>query len=146
MTGEDLYQELCGGAERAGISLRAFVSPIYSNSWKTEQLRIAERPTQLTIERVMALVQGRPIPGKTYQPNADRLLPGHKSLSRLRAEAMGLPPSGRSILERRSLEIAQQRRQHEDTMRALSDMARDTRRPGQSLHERLRELRRELAA
>lgn len=146
ITGEDLYQELQAAALRAGMSLTGFAAPIFTDSWKIEQLRIAQRPKPVTIERVRALIEGRPIPGKTRPSGADRLLPGHKSMTRLQAEAMGLPRSGRSVAEEHALAIAKRRKLHEETMRELSHVARETRRPGQPLGDRLRELRRELVA
>lgn len=146
MTGEDLYQDLVLAAGKAGKSLTRFVAPIFSDSWKIEQLRFARRPLPLTIERVRALIDGRPIPGRVYATNTDRLLPGHKSKTREQAEGMGLPPSRRSYTERRALQIAQERRQHVDRLRDLSELARETRKPGQALGERLRELQWEMAA
>jgi hypothetical protein len=63
-----------------------------------------------------------------------------------RAEQAGFPPSGRSVAENRNLAQALERKARVDHARDLSELARATRRPGQCLADRLRELRMEMAA
>ena len=59
VTGGQLHQDLTEAAAAAGVPLhRLFDEP---NS-KLEQLRIAKRPTQSTIDRVRALIAGKPVP------------------------------------------------------------------------------------
>jgi hypothetical protein len=62
-TGADLYEELRVAAAAAGVTIQKFARPLFAEpNWKLEQLRIAKHPTQLTIDRVRALVTGRIIP------------------------------------------------------------------------------------
>ena len=144
-TGEQLYEELCTAAARSGKSLAAFVGPLFKGaSWKIEQMRIARAPTRQTIARVRALIAGEPLP-PTRAGRYDRD-PRAFGLSRLEAEEMGPPRSLRSINEGRSLEAALERSAAIDRARQLTELAHETRRPGQTLHDRVRELKRELAA
>lgn len=144
-TGEELYAELCSAAAKAGKSLAGFVAPLFNgNSWKIEQLRIARAPTTITIARVRALCAGAPLP-PTRTGRYDRD-PRAFGLSRAEAEASGIPPSGRSINERRSLEDQLSRKDAIERSRRLAEIAHLTRRPGQPLADRVRELRAEAAA
>jgi hypothetical protein len=138
VTGEQLYNELCTAAANAGQSLASFVEPLFNGaSWKIEQMRIAKAPRPRTIERVRALVAGRPLPAVR-----DRRAMG---LTRIEAEAIGLPPSKRSIYEQYLLEERLKAKARLETIRYLSEEARLSRRPGQTLQERLLELQRENA-
>lgn len=142
-TGEQLYDELCRAAGAAGRSLSAFAAPLFASSWKIEQLRIARRPKPETVARVRALCSGRlgAVTRKRYF--RDERAAG---LSRLQAEALGIPPSMRSLREQRVLEAQAERRAGIEELRRLSEVAKATRKPGQPLGERLRELRRGVPA
>jgi hypothetical protein len=144
VTGEQLYQELCRAAGAAGKSLSGFVAPLFHGaSWKIEQLRIARKPTASTVARVRALIAGDPLPPLLR----GRYIRDERAfgLSRLAAEAAGIPPSRRSIDEASSLEEQLARRSRIELARDLAEVAHATRRPGQLLADRVRELRREVA-
>ena len=149
VTGEQLYQEICTAAAKAGQGLAPFARPLFgsgcSASWKLEQLRIARYPQRHTIDRVRALVAGKPIPAGpvhrkgVYDSDLQRM-------TRIERERRGLPPSRRAIKESALAENAQERRAQLERARDLADLARETRRPGQTVHARLRELQQELEA
>lgn len=145
VTGEMLHQELGAAARAAGVSIQKFSTPLFNEpNWKLEQLRIAKHPKPSTIARVRALVAGEPLPppsGNQYCRDARAF-----GLSRIEAEKAGIPPSSRSINESRNLELQQQRRSAAEYARYLADVARETRRPGQTLADRVRELRAETAS
>lgn len=143
VTGEQLYDELVRAAGRAGRSISAFAAPIFSDTWKLEQLRIARTPKATTIERVRALIEGRPIPDKGSLYVRD---PRAFGMSRAEAEAAGIPPSQRSLHENQSLAAVLERKRRAEQLLELAEVARETRRPGQCLADRVRELRREMAA
>src|SRR5438270_7100144 len=89
VTGEQLHEELRVAAAAARVSIQKFARPLFSEpNWKLEQLRIAKHPTQLTIERVRALVAGLPIP-----PPRGRYIRDDRAigLSRIEAEEAGIP-------------------------------------------------------
>lgn len=136
VTGEQLYQEICTAAARAGKSLAAFARPLFPDTWKIEQLRIARYPTATTIARVRALIAGEPLP-----PPEKRL-----GLTRLDAEEAGMAPSRRSIREAASLSTALDRQTRLERARDLAEAARATRKPGQCVADRLREIRAEQVA
>jgi hypothetical protein len=145
VTGEQLHQELTAAAALAGIPLSRFVAPLFNEpNWKLEQLRIAHKPTQLTVDRVRALIAGDPIPPtRTGRYVRDARAFG---LSRVDAEASGIPPSLRSINEREILNRATALKARVELSRHLAALAHQSRRPGQTLADRVRELRREVAA
>jgi hypothetical protein len=134
-TGEQLYDELLEAAAKSGKSLAAFVAPLFNGaSWKIEQMRIAARPKPLTVRRVRALIEGEPIP----EPNVDKR---HLTMTRARAADLGIPPSGRAKYEQHLLEQQRASRDRLEWQMAISEEARLTRRPGQSVADRARELR-----
>jgi hypothetical protein len=131
VTGEQLHRELCEAASAAGVSVQKFARPLFSEpNWKLEQMRIAKHPTQLTIERVRALVAGRPIPPSRGQYVRD---PRAIGLSRIEAEEAGIPPSARSVNERELLSQQAAFKARVELNRQLTEIAH-------------RELRRECAA
>jgi hypothetical protein len=135
-TGEVLYNEVCEAAAKAGKSLAAFVSPIFNGaSWKIEQMRIAKKPTVSTIKRVRALVAGEPLPPRRFHRD-----PRAAGLSRLEAEQRGFERSKRSVYEQHLLDGQLAAKARLERHRFLSEAARETRRPGQTLQERLLEL------
>jgi hypothetical protein len=143
VTGEQLHAELTAAAARARVSLREFVEPLFNEpNWKLEQLRIAKCPTQSTIDRVRALVEGRPIPPTARVGNYRRADPRHLQMTRAEAEAAGIPPSGRCI----DLAQATAEKTRVELSRHLAELAHLSRRPGQTLADRVRELRLEAAA
>lgn len=143
ITGEQLYEELCRAAGAAGKSLSGFVAPLFHGaSWKIEQLRIAIKPTASTVARVRALIAGEPLPPTRGQYIRDERAFG---LSRADAEAAGIPRSRRSVNEAASLEEQLARRSRLEAARDLAELAHATRRPGQLLADRVRELRLEVA-
>lgn len=143
ITGEQLHCELTDAAQAAGVPLRRFVAPIFDEpNWKLEQLRIAKKPTQSTIERVRALISGAPIPptrtGRYFRD------PRAFGLSRADAEAAGIPPSSRSINERHGLARVIAEKARVERLRQWTELAHVSRRPGQTLADRVRELRTEM--
>ena len=139
-TGEQLYNELCGAAAKAGRSLGSFAAPLFNGaSWKIEQMRIAVKPTGLTVRRVRALIAGEPLPEKV-KGQVDRRL---QMMTRAEAEAAGIPPSGRSKYEQHLLEQQRASRDRLNWQMAISEEAKLTRRPGQTIADRVRELRQE---
>jgi hypothetical protein len=145
MTGEDLHRQLIEAATTAGVPLRQFVAPLFIEpNWHLEQLRIAKAPKQTTIDRVRALIAGEPLPptrSGRYHRDARAF-----GLSRADAEAAGIPPSGRSLSEGNTLARLTAEKARVELSRHLSDLARESRRPGQTLADRVRELRLEVAA
>lgn len=142
VTGELLYQELCSAAAKAGVSLSAFVRPLFpAGSWKLEQLRIAQRPTKRTIERVRALIAGD-LPAQQPQPSVPPST--YFRYTRVELEALGVPPSGRSQNEGRLLDAARAARDRVELARKLTEQAHLSRRPGQTIADRVRELRGEV--
>jgi hypothetical protein len=145
VTGQHLWDEIRQAAARAGMSMQRFSAPLFNEpNWKLEQLRIAKRPKPSTIARVRALIAGEPIP----PPSGNQYCAARRplGLTRTAAEQAGFPPSGRSVAENRNLAQALERKARVDHARDLSELARATRRPGQCLADRLRELRMEMAA
>lgn len=141
VTGEQLFEELRAAAAAARVSLYKFSLPLFSEpKWKLEQLRIAKHPTQLTIERVRALVAGLPIPPSRGQYIRD---PRAIGLSRAEAEEADISPSARSINERALLDQQAASKARVELNRQLTELAHETRRPGQCVADRVRELRRE---
>lgn len=139
-TGEQLYNELCSAAAKAGRGLGGFAAPLFNGaSWKIEQMRIAARPTPLTVRRVRALIAGEPIPGH-------RLDVRHLTMTRAQAAELGVPPSGRAKYEQHLLEQQQSARARVEWQMAISEEAKLTRRPGQTIADRFRELRQEFLA
>lgn len=144
MTGVELVRQLRSAASSEGVSLNRFVRPLTTDPTKfIQQMEDARKPTPITIERVRALIEGRPIPphrnGFTRQPQ-------QQGLTRIEAEALGFPPSGRSVAERHNLASTLERKRQVERLRDLSQLARETRRPGQPVADRLHELRRDMAA
>jgi hypothetical protein len=145
-SGEQLYNELCQAAAARGVSLASFCAPLFNGaSWKIEQLRIAKAPKLATVARVRALIAGEPLPLATWsgRPPAD---PRHLTMTRAAAEAAGIPPSGRSQYERHLLDQQTAARARTDWQMALSEEARLSRKPGQTVADRFCELRREHGA
>lgn len=141
VTGEQLHQELSDAAQAAGVPLYRFVAPLFNEpNWKLEQLRIAKRPTQSTIDRVSALISGEPIPptrvGRYVRD------PRAFGLSRADAEAAGIPPSARSTDEGHTLERVTSEKARIERLRHWTELAHRSRRPGQTLADRVRELAR----
>jgi hypothetical protein len=135
-TGEQLYNELCEAAGRVRKSLAAFAAPLFNGaSWKIEQMRIAAKPTDLTVRRVRVLIAGEALPEKGH------VHPCHQRMTRAKAEAAGIPPSGRSQYEQHLLEQQRKSRTSLDWQMAISEHAKLSRRPGQSIADRVRELR-----
>lgn len=145
VTGEQLHRELCAAARARGVSPQQFARPLFNEpNWKLEQMRIAKRPTQLTIDRVRALIAGAPLPPtRAGQYVRDARAFG---LSRFAAEEAGIPPSLRSSREAAGLALTLERKAAVERARDLAEIARETRRPGQCLADRLRELRAEAVA
>lgn len=136
-SGEQLYLELCESAARAGVSLARFAAPLFNGaSWKIEQMRIAAQPTDLTVRRVRALIAGEPLP--TRPRLVDQ---GHQRMTRAQAADLGLPPSGRAQYEQHLLEQQHSARAHVDWQMAISEEAKLTRRSGQTIADRCREIR-----
>jgi hypothetical protein len=147
VTGEHLYAEIVEAAQRSGQPLKTFVRPLLGeSSWKLEQIRIAKAPTQSTIDRVRALIEGKPLPPTARVGNYRRGDFRHLAMTRVAAEAAGIPPSGRSKAERSDLARVTAEKARVELSRHLSDLARESRRPGQTLADRVRELRLEVAA
>lgn len=145
VTGEQLYNEVCEAAAKSGRRLASFVAPLFNgNSWKIEQMRIAHAPTQITIDRVRALIAGEPLP----PTRADAYVRDERAmgLSRAEAEARGIPPSQRSILEGGTLERQAAAKERTAWLLEVSERAKTTRRPGQTIADRARELRQEIHA
>lgn len=120
ITGEQLYNELRAAAAKSGKSLTKFVAPLYSDNTKLEQLRMAKTPKQTTVDRVRALLAGqslpeiRPSPRKGVPTAGDRLK-GANGEYRITGE-----------------EIA--------SRRALTDLARTDRLPGETLQDAIKRL------
>ncbi len=141
MTGLDLYQELVEGARAAGTGVRAFVAPLSNNpATFLDQLKQAKKPKARTRERVRALLEGRPIP--PGQPPVQ----GVVTCTRAEREARGLPASQRMLRDQASLSHTAASRAAVDLARRLAEMAHASRRPGQTVADRVRELRRTAAA
>jgi hypothetical protein len=143
MTGEELYQEIEAAALKARVSITRFAAPVFPCAYKVEQLRLAKNVRQSTIERVRALTAGDPVPPPSGKYIRD---PRAIGLSRAEAEALGVEPSLRSINERAALERQSQARIQLDLDRQIADLARETRRPGQTVADRARELRKEVTS
>lgn len=123
VTGEQLYAEIRAHAAASGRSLREYTRPLFGEAdskWKLEQLRIARNPTRSTIERVRALLAGEPLPDRPASPR--RGLP-------LRTDRRN--PDGDHRMS--GDEIARRR--------ALTDVARVFRRPGEPLADAIKRLR-----
>jgi hypothetical protein len=118
--------------------MQKFSAPLFNEpNWKLEQLRIAKRPKPSTIARVRALIAGQPIP----PPSGNQYC--RAARTRIEAEEAGLAPSARSVRERQTLKQQMERRGRVDLARHLAELAHVSRRPGQTLADRLRELRAE---
>jgi hypothetical protein len=147
-TGEDLYQELCAAAAAARVGVRTYAAALYPTgdaNWKLEQLRIARRPQKATIERVRALIRGEelPPPAHARPGDFDRRYQQH---TRAEIEAMGLPPSGRAQRDLQAVEQQRRRREYTELLRELTARVYNDRRPGQTIADRVSELRQDLAA
>ena len=69
VTGSDLVHQLWVAASAKGVSLSAFVQPLSSQPVKyIRQLQQALHPGPLTIERVQALIEDRPVPPPQSRP------------------------------------------------------------------------------
>jgi hypothetical protein len=136
MTGAELHSLLELSARSAGVSLRKFVAPL-SNYPETflSQLKQAQDPKPRTIERITALLEGRPIPPGQAVPA------GVVTCTRAEREARGLPPSQRMIRDDKSLAHVRAQKEWVEHTRQLTEIAHQTRRPGQSVADRVRELR-----
>lgn len=139
VTGEQLWHALSVAAAAAGMSIQKFSRPLFNEpNWKLEQLRIAKRPSRATIARVRAHIAGEPLP----PTRAGHYVRDERAfgLSRVQAEAAGIPPSRRSVREGSLLEQQLATRRRMELRRDLADAARLSRRPGQVLADRVREL------
>lgn len=138
MTGLDLYDELARAARAAGVGVSRFIRPLSSNpdTWLS-QLKVAQNPTSRTIERVRALIEGRPIPPN--QRAAADVVYCRPSVR----EQLGLPASGRMLREEASLSLTLQTKEAVELNRRLTELAHASRRPGQTVADRVRELRQE---
>jgi hypothetical protein len=136
MTGAELHSLLELSARNAGVGLRKFVAPL-ANHPETflDQLKIAANPKPRTIERITALLEGRPIPPGQGVPV------GVVTCTRAEREARGLPPSGRMIRDEKSLSAVEKQKAWVEHTRHLTELAHQTRRPGQAIADRVRELR-----
>lgn len=140
VTGEQLFDELCAAATSAGVGVGTFAAPLFPTSWKIEQMRIAHKPKAETVEQVRALIAGDYLPPRSARYIRDERALG---MTRVEAEAAGIPPSQRSMYEGHLLNRAAETKQRDAIMRDIGEQAHATRRPGQTLADRARELRRE---
>jgi hypothetical protein len=136
MTGLELHDLLARSACAAGVRLYKFVAPL-ANHPETflSQLKQAQKPKPLTIERISALIEGRPIPAGQPVPA------GVATCTRAEREERGLPPSGRMERETSSLAHIRAQKAWVAHTRSLTELAHQTRRPGQTIADRVRELR-----
>jgi hypothetical protein len=136
LTGLELHDLLERSARAAGVSLRKFVAPMANHpDTFLDQLKIATNPKPRTIERISALLEGRPIPPGQGVPV------GVVHCTRAEREARGLPASGRMIRDEKSLSAVQKQKAWVEHTRDLTELAHQTRRPGQAVADRVRELR-----
>jgi hypothetical protein len=136
MTGLELHSLLELSARKAGVSLGKFVAPLANHPDKfLHQLKIAAKPKPRTIERITALLDGRPIQPGQGMPA------GVVTCTRAEREARGLPPSQRMIRDDKSLAHVQAQKAWVEHTRHLTELAHQTRRPGQPIADRVRELR-----
>lgn len=146
-TGEQLYEELCAAAAAAGARVDVFAAPLFGSgyvTWKLEQLRIARRPLRRTVDRVRSLIAGVTIaPVSCRRGEYAR---EYQQLTRAQADALGLPPSGRAIRDAKHIELQQRMRHRTELLRELTEQAHQDRRPGQTVADRVHELRVELGA
>lgn len=77
-SGQDLVDALRAAAAKRRVTLKGFVAPLVTSSADNflGQLGRASRPTQLTIDRVRALIEGKPIPPARPSPIKGRSLGG----------------------------------------------------------------------
>lgn len=140
MSGRQLYDAINSAARQAGVTTTKFVRPL--SNWPENflsQLQQASVPKSLTVQRVAALIAGEPIP-----PGRGKL-PGVSTCTRAQREELGLHPSGRQLRDARSLDLHTKQRTALERARDLAELAHATRRPGQTLADRVRELQREMA-
>jgi hypothetical protein len=147
-SGEQLYEKLCSAAQAAGVSVEVFASPMFPAGqvrWKLEQMRIAHRPLKRTIDRIQALISGEEFtPAK--RSIASLYNSPYQRFTRAECDNMGLPPSGRALRERQSLQHIAREKDRIELLRRLTERAHFDRRPGQSIADRVRELRTESRA
>jgi hypothetical protein len=136
MTGPELHSLLELSARNAGVPLMRFVRPLanYPDTFLS-QLKQAQKPKSLTIERITALLEGRPIPPGQGMPA------GVVTCTRAEREARGLPPSQRMVRDEKSLSAVEKQKAWVEHTRHLTELAHQTRRPGQAVADRVRELR-----
>jgi hypothetical protein len=136
MTGLELHDLLERSARAAGVKLTRYVAPL-SNHPDTflSQLKQAKKPKARTIARITALLQGKPIPPGQPVPE------GVVTCTRAEREALGLPPSQRMIRDEKSLSATERQKAWVEHTRYLTELAHQNRRPGQSIADRVRELR-----
>jgi hypothetical protein len=136
MTGLELHDLLERSARNAGVALTRFVMPLanYPDTFLS-QLKQAKNPKPRTIQRVTALLEGRPIPAGQGMPA------GVVTCTRAQREARGLPPSQRMIRDDKSLSAVAKAKAWVEHTRYLTELAHQTRSPGQSVADRVRELR-----
>jgi hypothetical protein len=132
MTGAELHSLLELSASKAGVGLRKFVAPLTNHSETfLSQLKQAQKPKPRTIERISALLDGRPIPAGQGVPA------GVVYCTRAEREARGLPPSHRMKLETSSLAAAKAAKAAVELSRRLTEQAHASRRPGQTIADRV---------
>lgn len=139
--GFDLYRELERAARAAGVGVRTFVAPLSNNpATFLDQLKRAKNPKERTRERVHALLEGAPI------PPGQSSIPGVVTCTRAEREARGLPPSARMLRDERSLTLSTTDKAAIELARRLTELAHASRRPGQTVADRVLELRRNAPA
>jgi hypothetical protein len=111
--------QLWTASRAAGVTLGEFVRPLSGQPSKyVRQLQQAQQPGPRTIERVQALIAGRPVPAPQSRVLADP----------------GIRPA------------AEQIRENIEWRRALAETAAVERRPGETLHAAVQRLSQELRA
>jgi len=118
-SGRDLVDALRAAAAKRGVSLRLFVAPLSSNQTAfITSLEMAQKPYQLTIDRVAALIAGEPVP------------PARKSNFQGHDGTCARHHNGEAMI--RADEIEERRR--------LARQAHDIRRPGETLEAAIKRL------
>jgi hypothetical protein len=130
MTGPELELELRDAAARKGVPVGAFVAPLSPAPRSfLYQLRHAKRSKPETVDRVRALLEGR-----LKMPEIQLSFAG------------GTPGSVNSMTAAHSLSRTLEHKARVETRRHLADLARERRRPGETLAAAVRRVEAELRA
>lgn len=140
-TGEQLYEELAREARARNISATRLAGKIwpYGPSWKLEQLRIAVRPTPATVDKIRAVIAGKPVDQDFEGKVEDTRL----TITRAERAARGMPPSRREVRETALLRRHAETRSAVERRRRVSRMALEQKRPGETLHAAVARLEQE---